>query len=81
MDQTGSHQVHHIKPKAKLPLLQNAIKENNSVAIEHLVNEVKYGIAFENDKKHVILSEDKNDLPIQLLYISHGVRTNISIKT
>ena len=59
-----SHQVLRCK------LLRFAIKENNVAAIKFLVNRVKYGIAFEDNEKHVILSEDEKDLPIQLLYVS-----------
>ena len=68
MDQTESHQAHHRK------LLQFAIKENNVAAINYL-KKVNYGIAFEDNEKHVILSEDEK--PIQLLYISdRGVFRN-----
>ena len=55
-------------------LLRFAIKEKNVAAIKFLVNRVKYGIAFEDNEKHVILSEDEKDLPIQLLYISNWNR-------
>ena len=70
MDQTKSHQVPHCKPKYQLSPLQLAIKENNFTAIESLLKR-NYGIAFEDNENHVILSEDEKDLPIQLLYISN----------
>ena len=69
MDQTKSHRVLHCKPKCQLPPLQLAIKENNFAAIESLLKR-NYDIVFEDNEKHVILSEDEKDLPIQLLYIS-----------
>ena len=64
MDHTESHRFLHCK------LLQLAIKENKFAAIKYLVDK-RYGIAFENNEK-VILSEDKEDLPIQLLCTSDG---------
>ena len=70
MDQTKSHRVLHCKPKCQLPPLQLAIKENNFAAIESLLKR-NYDIVFEDNEKHVILSEDEKDLPIQLLYNSN----------
>ena len=64
MDHTESHRFLHCK------LLQLAIKEKKFAAIKYLVDK-RYGIAFEKNEK-VILSEDKEDLPIQLLCTSDG---------
>ena len=61
-----------------LPPLQLAIKENNLTAVEFLVKQKHFGIAYRDGQNNLILCENDDQLKLQLVYTKSGGLLSIS---